>query len=849
MLDFLGIGAQKAGTTWTYHWLAKHPDVSFPLGKEAHFWNRPTLDDLAWYWGHMRQPPGIPALAQKMRFGEITPAYALLTRTRVQLLHSLFPRLRVFFIIRNPIERAWSAAMMALQRADLMLDEVSDQWFMDHFQSAGSLSRGDYLRTIHTWLSIYPQRQFKIIYHDVLVDRPGEALADLAEYLGVDPSFYAQFTEEALANRIAPTTTAAGGYLRSRPQLQRFLGDLYSDRLLALSRRLSLPPDWLPERVPRSRDSELESQRPAHELQQSQSLPSPAEQHATRIAVFVAVLNRGELALASLTSLRRALHGLVADIYLFDNGSAPDTAAKLRLIEPGPPHRLAVIRLPENRGLPYAFNLFCRVIQEPCAFASYSPPELVLIADADVFYKRPISDLVSVLLSDQSYGAVSGHDSIEHPSVAVTKASIKSSAVNVVEKLVERGQCLVLRRQDAMACYPLPHHTNLDLDWQLLKHHPNSIAARGKKVVAIDATVHLGVYNSTWSSKSAPASARQLKEVDAAMMRLGLHADVTSSRRQPSGLQNDHAPQIASRRATDLRVGQKTPATVQCPVIMPRQLLVLGMHRSGTSAIAGLLARLGAHVGASEDLLKNDLANPVGYFERLDVLRLNQQLLARHAADAYQIGHLPLGAANWFDEPDLADEARNLIARLDAQGLWLAKDPRFCLTLPFWRRAGLRAIAAIIVVRDPAEVARSLEARDRLSLPYALALWERYYVEALNNTRGAPRVLVSYNDLMQNPTSTVHRLLTSLRLIGVRMPSVTVSAQLHLDTGLYRNSRSSASSQGAQPSSPQTDLYATLSQATFNSGKLHYMSETSAAILREYPVACDLNTIEDEIRL
>jgi hypothetical protein len=849
MLDFLGIGAQKAGTTWAYNWLGKHPGITFPLGKEVHFWNRPSLDDLPWYWEHMRTTRCPVSPREKTRLGEITPAYALLAAERVRIIHSLFPQLRIFFIIRNPIDRAWSAALMALKRAELSLEEASDQWFIDHFHSAGSLARGDYGRTLDTWLSVFPTDQLLVLYHDHLLDEPREALRGLALHLGVDPAFYAQFTDDQLGDRVAPTASESSSQFEIRPQLRRVLTELYNGRLRALSERISIPEEWDRDWLPRDRLPQRSNAQASANSSPRRRAPSLTTT-SIRLAVFVAVLNRGDLALASLNSLRRALRGFAADIYLFDNGSAPETASKLRLFDPGPPHRLTVVRLPENRGLPCAFNLFCRLLEEPCDFSAYAPPDVVMLADADVFYKRPLSHLVSVLVSDETIGAVSGHDSSEHPALGVAEVCLSSSPLALSEKLIERGQCLFLRRADILDCYPLPHHTNLDLDWQLLMRHPTSISAKGKRIVAIDATLHLGVFNSTWSRDALPATAEQLREVDVALERLGLAAYAKPASPDQYGAPNGPGAFSTATQAQSMAREKRRQRDRDYVALKPRQLLVLGMHRSGTSVVTGLLERLGAHVGASHDLLAKDLANPAGYFERRDVLHLNQQLLARYAADAYQIGHLPVGGADRFEEHDLAARASAIIARLDAHAPWVAKDPRFCITLPFWRRAGLNALAAIIVVRDPSEVARSLQRRDRLTLPYALALWERYYIEALQNTAGLPRVLVDYNRLMQDATTTLENLVRSLMRIGVRMPGALTGALLHLDTRLYRNRRPRNVPEAGPPPTAQAQLYSRLTQARFDDPNGSYrMSETSAAILRDYPVTCDLTEIEDAIRL
>jgi hypothetical protein len=57
--------------------------------------------------------------------------------------HARFPDARLIYLIRNPIERAWSSALMALRGAEFAFDEASDAWFIDHFHSRGSLSRGN----------------------------------------------------------------------------------------------------------------------------------------------------------------------------------------------------------------------------------------------------------------------------------------------------------------------------------------------------------------------------------------------------------------------------------------------------------------------------------------------------------------------------------------------------------------------------------------------------------------------------------------------------------------------------------------------------------------------------------
>jgi len=126
MLNFLGIGAQKCGTTWLYAMLSKHPDIAFPGGKEIHFWSEDDYQErLAWYQNLFSGDEQVK--------GEITPAYAFLDGGRIKEIYRLVPDLRLIYMIRNPVNRAWSNALMALPRVQMKLEEASDQWFIDPF--------------------------------------------------------------------------------------------------------------------------------------------------------------------------------------------------------------------------------------------------------------------------------------------------------------------------------------------------------------------------------------------------------------------------------------------------------------------------------------------------------------------------------------------------------------------------------------------------------------------------------------------------------------------------------------------------------------------------------------------
>lgn len=224
MIDFLGIGAQKAGTTWIYQHLSRHPQIRFPAGKEIHFWDQHRRNGVDWWLGLFADGQ------QGRKQGEITPAYAILDPATIRQIADLLPDLRVFYSLRNPIARAWSSALMALERAEMTFDEASTLWFLDHFKSSGSRRRGDYLSCIANWRAAFPEQQFLIILFDDIVARPDTALAALCGHLEVDTP--------APTTDLAEPVFAGAGY--DIPELLlNFLRVIYRPMIGRLSQLLS----------------------------------------------------------------------------------------------------------------------------------------------------------------------------------------------------------------------------------------------------------------------------------------------------------------------------------------------------------------------------------------------------------------------------------------------------------------------------------------------------------------------------------------------------------------------------------------------------------------------------------
>jgi len=184
-------------------------------------------------------------------------------------------------------------------------------------------------------------------------------------------------------------------------------------------------------------------------------------------------------------------------------------------------------------------------------------------------------------------------------------------------------------------------------------------------------------------------------------------------------------------------------------------VLVVGMHRSGTSALAGALGALGPALPAPGDLVTGRYDNPVHHESRA-LTDLDDALLAA------------LGGS-WSAPPDLAPgwehgaAVRSLTAGAPAaarrafpsDGPVLWKDPRLCLLLPLWWSVLPPPVVTVFMWRDPLAVAHSLRARQGFTLSLGLALWDRYNRDALAALAGRSTYVVSYEDLVGAPGASV----------------------------------------------------------------------------------------------
>ena len=172
--------------------------------------------------------------------------------------------------------------------------------------------------------------------------------------------------------------------------------------------------------------------------------------------------------------------------------------------------------------------------------------------------------------------------------------------------------------------------------------------------------------------------------------------------------------------------------------------------------LARLLHRCGLYLGPESELMPAAADNPDGFWEHLRFVRLNDELLNAVGA----AWDLPPRDKQAFESKELQPmriKARLLLEEFSGHPAWGWKDPRNCLTLPFWQSL-LPALRTIIIVRNPLEVAYSMNKRNGTSYALGLRLWEIYNRRLLAETDPEKRILTSYAAFFEDPRAELRKL-------------------------------------------------------------------------------------------
>lgn len=209
-------------------------------------------------------------------------------------------------------------------------------------------------------------------------------------------------------------------------------------------------------------------------------------------------------------------------------------------------------------------------------------------------------------------------------------------------------------------------------------------------------------------------------------------------------------------------------------------IVILGMHRSGTSAMTGILGKLGAALPL--DLMAPGIGNEKGHWEPEGIVATNDEILASaesHWEDWNRFN--PQWYASEKYPPALEKARRALRTSFDEAPLFLLKDPRICRIIPFWidvlKEEGVEPLF-LLCMREPAHVAASLASRDGMEHGYSLLLWLRYSLEAEAATRGRNRATCMFDQLLGDWVALVARIGEEL---GISWPRQSADVRPEVD--------------------------------------------------------------------
>lgn len=195
-------------------------------------------------------------------------------------------------------------------------------------------------------------------------------------------------------------------------------------------------------------------------------------------------------------------------------------------------------------------------------------------------------------------------------------------------------------------------------------------------------------------------------------------------------------------------------------------ILILGMHRSGTSMLTGILNKLNINVG--NDVLQPANDNLKGFFENKKIVEINDQILEYFGYTWDNVDKFP---NNWINKLGIKFFYRKLalaiINDFKNNEFFLLKDPRICLLLPLYiklfNEIGVN-LKIIYILRHPSEVAQSLEKRNNMPFEKAINLWINYNNQADINSRDLERYILFYDNLLTNYETELHSIKEYLNL-------------------------------------------------------------------------------------
>ncbi len=228
MVDFIGIGAQRSGTSWVYACLYEHPEICIPI-KEIHFFSRPRYENgTLWYEEHFA------TCGAGKRCGEFSTSY-LYSDVTAERIHKHYPEVKILAILRNPITRALSQYGNAIKGGEI----PESMTFTEYYTTEKSvLEQGLYAKQLSSYYKYFdPSHILTLIYEDNKKD-PEAFIKNIYAFLGVSTDFVPSMLHESINVTRVPKNIALEKHMH---HFSEFLRRSRLDYLVHLVRRSGLP--------------------------------------------------------------------------------------------------------------------------------------------------------------------------------------------------------------------------------------------------------------------------------------------------------------------------------------------------------------------------------------------------------------------------------------------------------------------------------------------------------------------------------------------------------------------------------------------------------------------------------
>ncbi len=228
MVDFIGIGAQRCGTSWIYGCLYEHPEICAPV-KEIHFFSRPRYEEgLPWYESHFKKCDA----SQKV--GEFSTSY-LYTEGTAKKIHGAYPDTKIIVVVRNPIDRAVSQYWNAVKAGEIEKSVTVEEYLK---QEKSALEQGLYAKQLKAYFNLFKKEQILVLVYDDAKDNPESYIKNIYTFLGVNPDFKPSMLHDTINVSRVPHSVGVEKNMHIFAEWMRKIG---LDKVVHIVRKSGLP--------------------------------------------------------------------------------------------------------------------------------------------------------------------------------------------------------------------------------------------------------------------------------------------------------------------------------------------------------------------------------------------------------------------------------------------------------------------------------------------------------------------------------------------------------------------------------------------------------------------------------